>query len=106
MSKTSVILKLEIDVCEFFSIEVNIQSFFNQDINLVFLANVDFNSENYDLYYRESYDPGVTHVFFAKFGHSPDLIIKGARTAAAEYFMGKQTPLSLAYHIAHEEGVV
>jgi len=87
-------------------IEASIQCFLNQDTNLKFLANVDINSENFDLYYRRSFDPTITYVFFARFGHAPDLVIKGAKTAAAEYFMGKHTPLSLAYHIAHEEGII
>lgn len=91
---------------EKYIIEKHIQSFFNSDTNLILLANVDIDSEMYDLYYRESFNPTVPYVFFAKYGHDSDCIMRGGKTAAAEYFLGKHTPLSIAYQIAHEEGVI
>ncbi|MFW9872201.1 MAG: hypothetical protein ACFFG0_03790 [Candidatus Thorarchaeota archaeon] len=87
-------------------IEKHIQSFFNDDKRLIFLANLDIGSTNYDLYYRKSYDISVPFIFFAKYGHKNDSLIKGAKTAAAEFLMGKCTPLSVAYQIAQEEGIL
>lgn len=87
-------------------IEKHIQAFFNKDKNLIFLANLDIGQENYDLYYRRSYDPTSPFIFFAKYGHDKDCIMKGAKTAAAEYFMGKCTPLSVAFQIAQDEGFI
>jgi hypothetical protein len=87
-------------------IEKHIQSFFNTDKNLTFLANLDIGEENYDLYYRKSYDPTTPFVFFAKYGHDKGCLMKGGKTAAAEYFMGKCTPLSVAFQIAQDEGFI
>jgi hypothetical protein len=83
------------------------QHFLNKSNNLIFLGNADVGSKNYDLYYKETCsDPTISHVFFARFDHKTNSLIKGARTAATEYFTGKYTPLSVAYHIAHEDGVI
>lgn len=91
---------------EEFSIEATVQTFLNTDTDLIFLANLDVSSQNYDLYCRKSWDPRFDYVFFARFGHSIDSVIKGSKTAVAEYFTGKHTPLSLAYHMALQEGFV
>ncbi len=91
---------------EEFIIEKSLQYFLNKDTNLIFLGNADVGSENYDLYYKKSFDPTTPYIFLARYGHQDESIIKGSKTAAADYFTGKYTPLSLAYHIAHEDGVV
>lgn len=87
-------------------IEKHIQGFFNNDKSLMFLANLDIGTDNYDLYYKKSYDLSSPFIFIAKYGHDGNCVIKGAKTAAAEYFMGKCTPLSVAFQIAQEEGIV
>lgn len=87
-------------------IEKHVQSFFNSNIRLKLLANIDIGPETYDLYYRESFNPTTPYVFFAKYGHDAECMMKGSKTAAAEYFLGKCTPLSVAYQIAYEEGVI
>lgn len=93
-------------IYEEFIIEKSLQYFLNRDTNLIFLGNADVGSENYDLYYKKSFDPTRPYIFFARFGHQEESIIQGSKTAATDYFTGKYTPLSLAYHIAHEDGVV
>jgi hypothetical protein len=87
-------------------IEKHIQVFFNTDTRLVLLASLDIGDVPYDLYYKKSYDPTTPYRFFAKYGHDSESIMQGSKTAAAEYFMGKCTPLSIAFQIAQEEGVV
>jgi len=87
------------------TIQVDIQSFFNEDSKLSFLANTDVGTKNYDLYYKKSYDIYVPYTFYAKYDHSLESVIKGSRTAAEEYITGKNTPLSVAFEIAQEEGV-
>jgi len=88
------------------TIEKSTQRFLNKEKYFIFLANVDIEQENYDLYYKTSFDPRKPYVFFARYGHKNSSILKGSKSAAAEYFMGKHTPLSIAYHIAHEDGVL
>jgi hypothetical protein len=87
-------------------IEAGIQQFLNQDQNLIFLGNVDVGPDNYDLYCRKSYDPRFDYVFFARYGHTQECIFKGSKSAAAEYMLGKQTPLSVAFELAVEEGFI
>lgn len=87
-------------------IEAGIQQFLNQDQNLIFLGNVDVGENNYDLYCRKSFDPRFDYVFFARYGHTQECIFKGSKSAAADYMMGKMTPLSVAFELAVEEGFV
>jgi hypothetical protein len=87
-------------------IEAGIQQFLNQDQNLIFLGNVDVGENNYDLYCRKSFDPRFDYVFFARYGHTQECIFKGSKSAAADYMLGKQTPLSVAFGMAVEEGFV
>jgi len=98
-------IKLKV-VPEEYLIEKNVQFYFNQDSNLKFLACVDIDSSNYDLYYKKSFDLRTPYIFVAKYGHYKSSILKGSKTAAKEYLLGKQTPLSLAYYIAHQEGII
>lgn len=86
--------------------EVNIQNFYNSDTNLNFLGTVGLSDEMFDLYYREAYDPRVDYVFIAKYGDGFEQYHSGSKTAEAEYYMGVTTPLSLAYGMAIEDGVI
>jgi len=88
------------------AVEKDVQYYLNTNERLIFLANVEINHKIYDLYYRRSYDPTITYVFFARYGHKENETIKGSRTAAQEYLSGKPTPLSIAFQIAQEEGIV
>lgn len=87
-------------------IEAGIQQFLNQDQNLIFLGNVDVGENNYDLYCRKSFDPRFDYVFFARYGHNQECVFRGSKSAAADYMLGKQTPLSVAFELAVEEGFV
>lgn len=87
-------------------IEAGIQQFLNKDQNLIFLGNSDIGENNYDLYCRKSFDPRFDYVFFARYGHTQECIFKGSKSAAADYMLGKQTPLSVAFELAVEEGFV
>jgi hypothetical protein len=86
--------------------EVNIQNFFNTDPFLAFLGSVGLGDEPFDLYYRESFDPNSRYAFVAKYGHGFEEYYSGTKTAEAEYYMGMPTPLSIAYGMALEDGVI
>ena len=45
-------------------------------------------------------------MFVAKYGHGFDEYYSGSKTAEAEYYMGMPTPLSIAYGMALEDGVI
>jgi len=97
--------KIRVDE-ESLSLEIGIQVYLNQDPKTIFLGNIDTAGVNYDLYYRESWDPNFKYVFIARYGHDPISVLKGSKTPAAEYMMGIQSPLSIAYHLALEEGIM
>lgn len=86
--------------------EVNIQNYYNSDSYLNFLGSVGLNDEMFDLYYRESFDPRFDYVFVARFGDGVEDYYSGSKRAEAEYYMGITTPLSLAYGMAVEDGVI
>lgn len=87
-------------------LEVGIQRFLNIEPRLMFLGNVDVDMNNYDLYCRESWDPYFQYTFIARYGHDVNSVMKGSKTPAAEHMMGIQSPLSIAYHLALEEGYI
>jgi hypothetical protein len=88
------------------AVEAGIQIYFNSDKSLRFLGCIEYDSINYDLYCRKSWDPYFSHVFYARNGHAEDAFEKGSKEPAAEYMIGKLTPLSIAYSFAVEEGFV
>jgi hypothetical protein len=87
-------------------IEAGLQYFFNSDTHLNYLGNIEHAGGIFDLYYRDSWDPMVKHIFYARNGHDENSYEKGSKTAEAEYFMGMMTPLSIAYSFALEDGII
>jgi hypothetical protein len=87
-------------------IEAGLQEYFNSEKNLDFLGNVEINSSSFDMYVKRSYDPNFDFTFVAKYGHDIDSKYEGSKTAAADYFIGKTTPLSVAYQMAVDEGFI
>lgn len=98
-------VKFRVDTKET-SIEAGIQIYFNKDSNLYFLGCIEHDNIDYDLYCRESWDPYISHIFYARNGHTSESFEKGAKEPAAQYMMGKMTPLSIAYSFAIEEGFI
>ena len=98
-------IKIKADDGEPF-IEAETQAYLNQTNGLTFLGNTDHGGVIYDLYCRESWDPNFSHVFYARHGHESSSYEKGSKTAAAEYMIGMQTPLSIAYGLAIDEGYI
>ena len=86
------------------NIECGIQKYINQERNLRFLGMTGVQGVFYDLYLRDSYDPREPYIFYARYGHEWDSYFSGAKTAAAEYYLGQMTPLSIAYGMAIEDG--
>lgn len=87
-------------------LEIGIQNYLNKDRELIFLGTCDYGNVLYDFYVRDSWDPSVSHVFYARYGHEIISYEKGSKKPAAEYMMGIMTPLSIAYSFAIEEGFV
>jgi len=86
--------------------EVSIQNYYNTEGFLNFLGIIGMGDEMFDLYYRESFDPRFDYVFVARYGHGFEEYYSGSKTAEAEYYMGMATPLSIAYGMAMEDGVI
>lgn len=87
-------------------IEAGIQTYFNKNIDLIFLGTADLDDLSFDFYIRKSADPSSEYTFFARYGHSIDNIYSGSKVAAAEYFMGTTTPLSVAFGLAVDDGFI
>lgn len=87
-------------------VEVGIQNYFEADLSLIFLANIEIDGIIYDLYCRRSMALNFDYDFIARYGHEPDMKHEGSKTAAAEYMLGYETPLAIAFSFAIEEGFV
>ena len=98
-------LKIKVDESIHF-IEASVQAYLNVSCGLTFLGNTEYGGMMYDLYCRDSWDPQFSHVLYARYGHDEASFDKGAKEPAAEYMMGKMTPLSIAYGFAVDEGYI
>jgi hypothetical protein len=87
-------------------IEAGVQQYLNTAPELIFLGTNDVSSTSFDYYIRKSWDPNCEYMFFARYGHAPDSVYSGAKVAAAEYFQGAMTPLSIAFGMAVEDGFI
>ena len=87
-------------------IEAGVQTYYNHEPELTFLGSTLIGYEAFDCYYRGSYDPRFDYMFVARYGHKEDDYYVGSKSAAAEYYLGQQTPLSLAYGLAIEDGFI
>lgn len=86
--------------------EVSIQNHYNTEPLLAFLGSAGIGDELFDFYYRGAFDPRFDYVFVARYGHGFEEYYSGSKTAEAEYYMGMPTPLSIAYGMALEDGVI
>ena len=91
---------------ESMELEIGLQNYYNHEPELTFLGTTMIGYEIFDCYYRGSYDPRYEYMFISRYGHEPDSYYVGSKTAAAEYYLGQQTPLSLAYGLAIEDGFI
>ena len=87
-------------------IEINIQKYICTDRNLEYLGAIGMGSVLYDLYYRNAYDGTDDKYFIARYGHLYDNYFSGTKAAEAEYYMGQFTPLSVAYGMAINDGII
>jgi hypothetical protein len=87
-------------------IEAGVQAYLNTTPSLIFLGTSDLGDSEFDFYIRKSFDPSVEYMFFARYGHTIDNVYTGAKVAAAEYFQGAMTPLSVAFGMAVEDGFI
>ena len=87
-------------------IEAGVQSFLNTKPDLIFLGTSELECNPFDFYIRKSWDPSVQYMFVARYGHDIDNQYSGAKVAAAEYFQGIMSPLSVAYGMAVEDGFI
>jgi len=87
-------------------IEAGIQQYFNPQPSLNFLGVTEVGPDVYDMYYRNSYDPRFDFLFIARYGHDMSCSYTGSHSAKAEYYLGEVTPLSVAYGMALDDGLV
>lgn len=87
-------------------IEAGVQTYINKTPELTFLGTSDLDGSAFDFYLRKSFDPSCEYMFFARYGHITDNVYSGAKVAAAEYFQGIVSPLSVAFGMAIEDGFI
>jgi len=87
-------------------IEAGVQTYLNRTPELTFLGTSDIENSSFDFYIRKSWHPNCEYMFYAKYGHASDHFYSGAKVAAAEYFQGAMTPLSVAFGMAVEDGFI
>lgn len=87
-------------------VEGGVQTYFNETPDLIFLGTSLLESSEFDFYICKSWDPNSEYMFFARYGHMIDNVYSGAKVAAAEYFTGVMTPLSVAFGMAVEAGFI
>ena len=87
-------------------VEAGVQNYYNHEPDLTYLGTSMIGVEMFDCYYRGSYDPRFEYMFIARYGHKEEDYYVGSKTAAAEYYLGQQTPLSIAYGLAIEDGFI
>ena len=87
-------------------LEVNIQKYICRDYGLDYLGAFGMADVVYDLYHRDAYDGTGNRHFVARYGHMPDSYFSGSKTAEAEYHLGALTPLSVAYAMALQDGII
>lgn len=87
-------------------IEAGVQQYLNTTPELTFLGTSDLGDSQFDFYLRRSFDPSTEYMFYARYGHTKDNVYSGAKVAAAEYFQGVMSPLSIAFGMAVEDGFI
>ena len=87
-------------------IEAGVQEYLNKTPDSIFLGTSSLDGSIFDFYIRKSWDPATEYIFIAKYGHSLDNQYSGAKVAAAEYFTGAMTPLSIAFGMAVTDGFI
>ena len=87
-------------------IGVAVQQYINRERNLHYLGSAEIFPVTYDLYYTESFDGSNDFMFVCKYSHLDTDRISGCKTAEAEYYLGAHTPLSVAYAVAIDEGII
>ena len=87
-------------------IEAGVQTYLNKQTDLIFLGTNELGGSEFDFYIGKSLDPNTEYMFFAKYGHACECQYSGAKVAAAEYFQGAMTPLSVAFGMAVEDGFI
>jgi len=87
-------------------IEAGVQQYFNPQPALNFLGVTEVGPDVYDMYYRTSFDPRFDVLFVARYGHDSTCHFTGSHSAKAEYYLGEKTPLSVAYSMALDDGLV
>lgn len=89
-----------------YEIEAGVQTYINMTPELTFLGTSDLDGSAFDFYIRKSFDSSCEYMFFARYGHTSDNVYSGAKVAAAEYFQGIMSPLSVAFSMAVEDGFI
>lgn len=87
-------------------IEAGVQCYFNPEPSLNFLGTTEVGTEVYDMYYRGTATPYFDPMFIARYGHDKDSRFIGSNVAKQEYHLGAMTPLSVAYSMAVDDGLV
>jgi len=87
-------------------VEAGVQWYFNPEPSLIFLGSTEVGSNIYDMYCRGISTPHFDPLFIARYGHDKNSRFIGSNIARQEYYLGAMTPLSVAYSMAVDDGLV
>jgi hypothetical protein len=87
------------------SMEIMVQQYFCRSCGLRYIGTAGLDNELFDVYIRDpSVIDGVS--ILVKYGHDPKDVLTGTERAYHEHSMGMYTPLSVAYQMAMDEGLI
>jgi hypothetical protein len=87
-------------------LEYNVQHYLNKESTMKYLGSCGIGETEYDLYCRHTINPSLDIMFISKYGHGEKDLSTGSRTAEAEYQLGIVSPLSVAYGMAIQDGII
>ena len=89
------------------NMDIFIQNYYNEDSSLTFLGCIEYGIMLHDLYYyKPSFDFMYDFKVIERHGNKIEASSEGSKTAAADYYLGKMHPLSVAYQMSVEDGLI
>ena len=91
---------------ETLDVEITVQNYLNMKKDLLFLGSIDINDKPHDFYIKDNQNIAYDHMFFARYGNDNLKVHSGSQQAVDEYMLGVESPLSIAYALAIEDGLI
>ena len=91
---------------ETLDVEIAVQNYMNYKKDLIFLGCININNIAHDLYIKDTKNIAYDQMFFARYGNDKYQVHSGSKQAVDEYMLGIESPLSIAYSLALEDGLI